>query len=540
MNYFWMYFWIVVYLGITALLAYIAFRQTKSNRDYLIAGGDTHPFIMAMAYGSTFISTSAIVGFGGAAAAMGMGVLWLTFLNIMVGIFIAFILYGKRTLAIGRNLDAHTFPEFMARRFESPFIQRFTGAVIFLAMPLYAAAVIIGAARFMEEALKMNYATAVIVFSLIVAAYVITGGLKGVVYTDAFQGTIMFIGMSILLVTTYVKLGGVTGAHEALTALASKVPAKMAATGHQGWTMMPKFASPSWWTLVTTIVAGVGIGVLAQPQLVVRYLTVKSGKELNRAVGIGGVFILFMTGVSFVVGALTNVYFNNTAGKIAVAMVADPVTKVPNIDKIIPLYITQSMPEWFSYLFMLTLLSAAMSTASGQFHVMGSAMTRDLYQTITGKTDITNVMTLNRISILVSLVISVWLAFILPGGIVAVATAIFFGICAAAFLPAYTAGLFWKRATRLGAVASVLVGFFTSMFLIVFVHAKEAAALGIAKALFGKATLFGAPWTVIDPIVIALPLSAITMIVVSLATQPMADTHVSKCFSGSSRGPVQA
>ena len=54
---------------------------------------------------------------------------------------------------------------------------------------------------------------------------------------------------------------------------------------------------------------GVGIGVLAQPQLVVRFMTVKSDRELNRAVLVGGIFILMMTGVAFTVGALSNVYF---------------------------------------------------------------------------------------------------------------------------------------------------------------------------------------------------------------------------------------
>ena len=537
MSYLWMYFWIIIYLGITAFLAYIAYRQTKSNRDYLIAGGNIHPFIMAMAYGATFISTSAIVGFAGAAATLGMGVLWLTFLNIGVGIFIAFIVYGKRTLRLGRNMDVHTLPELLANRFESPFIQRFTGAVIFLCMPLYSAAVIIGAARFMEEVLKMNYITAVIVFTLIVGAYVVTGGLKGVVYTDAFQGTLMFIGMSILLVATYIKLGGVIGANQALTDLAAKIPSTLAAAGHQGWTMMPKLGSPIWLTLVTTIVAGVGIGVLAQPQLVVRFLTVKSGKDLNRAVGVGGVFILFMTGVAFTVGSLTNVFFNNTAGKISLAMVIDPVTKLANSDKIMPMFIFQSMPNWFSYLFMLTLLSAAMSTASGVFHTMGSAISRDLYQSIKGSKNIKNVMVLNRISILIALVISVWLSFTLSGAVVVVGTTIFFGIASATILPAYTAGLFWKRSTREGAIASILVGFISSIFLLTFVHAKEAAALGIAKALIGRATLFGAPWTFIDPISIALPISAITLVVVSLLTRPMAEDHVSRCFTGVSKSP---
>ena len=50
-------------------------------------------------------------------------------------------------------------------------------------------------------------------------------------------------------------------------------------------------------------------GVLAQPQLVVRFMTVKSKRELNRAVLVGGIFILTMTGVAFTVGSLSNAYF---------------------------------------------------------------------------------------------------------------------------------------------------------------------------------------------------------------------------------------
>ena len=105
---------------------------------------------------------------------------------------------------------------------------------------------------------------------------------------------------------------------------------------------MPKFGSSLWWSLVSTIVMGVGIGVLTQPQLAVRFMTVKSNKEINRAVLIGGVFILFMTGVAFVVGALSNVYFVNNPvfGKISLAVAGG------NIDKIIPIFINSAMPTW--------------------------------------------------------------------------------------------------------------------------------------------------------------------------------------------------
>ncbi|HEX7444757.1 MAG TPA: sodium:solute symporter family protein, partial [Methanothrix sp.] len=238
-----------------------------------MAGRETHPYIMAMSYGATFISTSAIVGFGGTAGLFGMGLLWLTLLNIFVGIFLAFIVYGKRTRKMGHSLNAMTFPELLGKRFDSKFIQYFSGLVIFFGMPLYASVVLIGAARFMETTLAIDYHVALLIYSLIIAAYVIWGGLRGVMYTDALQGTIMFVGMAFLLVMTYSNLGGITAAHQALTNMAHLVPANLAAQGHTGWTSMPTFGSTWWWTLMSTIVMGVGIGVLAMPQLVVRFMT---------------------------------------------------------------------------------------------------------------------------------------------------------------------------------------------------------------------------------------------------------------------------
>ena len=72
--------------------------------------------------------------------------------------------------------------------------------VIFLFMPLYAAAVLIGGSEFIATHFGMPYEPALLVFAVIMAAYVMAGGLKGVMYTDALQGAIMFVGMAVLLI----------------------------------------------------------------------------------------------------------------------------------------------------------------------------------------------------------------------------------------------------------------------------------------------------------------------------------------------------
>ena len=112
---------VLIYLFFVIYLGWLGFKQTKTASDYLIAGRGVHPFVMALSYGATFISTSAIVGFGGVAGMFGMSLLWLTFLNIFIGIFISFVFLGGRTRKMGHHLGAHTFPELLGRRFKSKF-----------------------------------------------------------------------------------------------------------------------------------------------------------------------------------------------------------------------------------------------------------------------------------------------------------------------------------------------------------------------------------------------------------------------------------
>lgn len=525
---------VVVYLAIIGYLSLRAWSRTNSTSDYLVAGREIHPFVMAISYGATFVSTSAIIGFGGAAAVFGMSLQWLTFLTIIIGIFIAFVFFGRRTRVMGLNLNAHTFPEFLGLRFESTRLQGATAALIFIAMPLYASVVLMGGAKFVAQILTVDYNIALFFLTIIIAVYVIMGGLKAVMYTDAFQGSIMFLGMVTLLCVTYYKLGGIITAHEKLTGMKEIAISIFGAKGHTGWTNFPTFGSEYWMIVVTTIILGVGIGVLAQPQLIVRFMTVKSNRELNRAVLIGGIFILIVVGVSFVIGPLSNVFFYyqnpQTMGKIAL-IAADK-----NVAQIIPLYISAAMPQWFTALFMITLLSAAMSTLSSQFHAMGAALGRDIYEKALGQTG--NTIVLTKIGILFAILISYFLAWALPtffeGGtaIIARGTAIFFGICAAAFLPMYFGALYCKNMTRRSAWAGFFTGTLVSVFWLFFIHLKESKPLLICKHLFGVDSLAqGTLWTVVDPLVIALPASIIVTVLFNINQQSECNqAHIDACF----------
>jgi len=504
---------VIVYMFLLAWLGYLGYKRTKNASDYLLGGRKTNPIIMALSYGATFISASAIVGFGGFAATFGMGIQWLCMLNMLMGVIIAFIFFGRKTRKLGEEHNARTFSQLLGLHYKSRTIQIFIAAVIFIGMPLYAAVVMKGGAVFIEQMFHIDLDLALLIFTLIVAAYVITGGIKGVLYTDALQAVIMFVCMAFMLFWFYHMMGlGFSEANRELTDIAHLVPERFKALGHQGWTAMPAMNSPQWYTLVTSLILGVGIGCLAQPQLVVRFMMVESTKQLNRGILIGCVFIFFTVGSIYHIGPLSNLYFLKTDGVVASEMVAD-------MDKIIPLFIDRAMPSWFGALFMLCILSASMSTLSAQFHTMGAAFGADIFTKL-GRSKNKNSSLGVRIGVLCSILLSYIICYVLSAGIIARGTALFMGVCAVTFLPAYFCSLYWKKATRQGALASLWVGALASLFAMTFLHKAEAAPIGVCKALFGRDVLIDVyPWYAIDPILFALPLSVLAIIGVSLFTQ---------------------
>ena len=522
----------MIYLLIVVYLGYKGYKDTKNSSDYLLAGRKTSPAVMALSYGASFISTSAIVGFGGLAGVFGMSLLWLTFLTIFVGVFLAFVVFGKRTRAMGQNLNASTFAELLGKRFQSTLIRKFAASVILVFMPVYTAAVMIGAAKFIEGSLNMNYNKALLIMALIVACYVFWGGMKAVMYSDAFQGTIMFAGMLFLMVWTYQNLGGIVAAHLQLSEVFNnpavlEQTAGLAKGGFQGWTSMPEAFSMYWWVVLSSVVMGVGIGTLAQPQLAVRFMTVKSSKDINRAIPVGGVFILMMTGVAFMVGALSNVYFFNATGKIAVVAAG-------GTDNIIPIFINTFMPEWFSTLFLVTIVSAAMSTLSAQFHTIGAAVGRDLISKAYDSED--NGMLSSKIGMLGGIALTITLAYFLPkiwDAAIGISTGLFFGLFAASFLPMYAGALYSKRMNKTAAIASMFSGFTVSMLWMTFVHSKESVVFKICQLLFDRPYLFDSNVQYVDPILVALTVSTIVAIVVtSLQKHDSEDPYLKKCFEG--------
>lgn len=521
----------VVFLAITLILGWYGYKNTRSNEEFLLGRNKAGPIIIALSYGATFLSASAVIGFGGQAAVHGMSIMWLCLLNLFVGLIVAFLIFGGPTRRKGRELSASTYADLLGKIFKSKGIRAFTAILIIVMMPIYAAAVLKGGVNSLAviTGLTEYYDYILIALAVVVAIYVVYGGIIAVMYNDAFQAAIMFIGMAVILVTTYSYFGGVTAGNEALDSLWNTTFGQAGADlgslgvqeGFNGWTNFSDFGSREWLTVVTTFLLGVGIGALTQPQLAVRFMSAKNDRDLNKSLIAGSIFMLVIVGSAYTVGALSNVYFFDMHGETAFGYVSGQLGL--GTDFIIPQFILEifagiSFGDFFVSLFLLSLVCAAISTISALLHTIGAAGGYDLYTLWKNKkghmTGDSQSVNLNRAFIVIIMVLTVVYCYLMPSDIIAKATSVFMGITAAALLPAYFHGLYSKNPCRKAAICSMTVGTVVYLFFALFINTSTSVFLPVCEFITGQSVLF--PDSILactDALVIALPLSIVAMVV---------------------------
>ena len=517
----------VIFIIVTLLLGLYGYRNTKNNEEFLLGRNKTSPLIIALSYGATFLSASAVIGFGGQTAVHGMSLMWLCFLNLFLGLVVAFLVFGKRTRRLGRKLGAATFADFLGKIYGSKGIRVFTAILILVMMPIYAAAVLKGGVNSLAviTGLTDYYNYILIALSIIVAIYVVYGGIIAVMYNDALQALIMFLGMSVILVVTYLYTGGIEAGNNAMVDIwnikMADVSTLGVAPGFSGWTEFSEFGSKEWLTVVTTFIMGVGIGALTQPQLAVRYMSAKSDRDINKSLLIGSIFIMVVVGAAYTIGPLTNVYFFNEHGGMTSFEYISSLGL--GTDFIIPQYILEvfkdiTFGEIFVSLFLLSLICACISTISALMHTIGVSGGYDLFSVYKNKRYNTSgdsqSININRAFIVIFMVLVVVYCYLMPNDIIAKATSVFMGITAAALLPAYFHCLYSKHPDRVAAILSIAVGCIVYLFDALFINKGMSIFLPICKWITGDAVLFpDSTIAFIDPLVIALPLSIITMVV---------------------------
>jgi SSS family transporter len=502
---------VIVYVLIMLGVGYWSMRRTKTVGDFFLGGRTLGPWMSAFAYGTTYFSAVLFIGYAGKLGwGFGIHTMWIVVGNTLIGTFLAWKLLAGRTRDMTVRLKALTMPEFLRARYDSTSMQIIAALAIFIFLVPYSASVYMGLSYLFEKALGLQYNEALIFLALLTGVYLVMGGYLAVAISDFIRGIVEFAGVLCMVVMLAQWKGGFVETASSLLGDA-KVMApgltKAVTLGPEGWQILVPGS-----IILISLILITSFGPMALPQMVQKFYSIRSKADVTRAMTIAGIFALFMTFGAYYSGALTHLYY---ADGLPQAIMVDG---KPNLDQLMPNFITTEFPHAFVLLILLLVFSASMSSLSSLVLVSSSAIAIDIYGAFVNRhvnqkqtmllmrllcavfVALSLILAMNKVDVIVNLMVMSW------------------GALAGVFLAPYIFGLFWKRTTKAGAYAGIITGL-ASAFILFMLWGKD----GIPLA--GAITMF-------------LPMLVVPL--VSLFTRPLPKEIVDAAFGDADCHPKKA
>ncbi|HET6411086.1 MAG TPA: sodium:solute symporter family protein [Anaeromyxobacter sp.] len=476
---------VVAYVLVMLSVGWFSMRKTHDVKDFFIGGRSLGPWMSAFAYGTTYFSAVLFIGYAGKLGwGFGIHTMWIVLGNTLVGSFLAWRILAGRTREMTGRLSAITMPEFLRARFKSPGLQVFAALVMFAFLVPYSASVLMGLSYLFEMTLHIPYETALYFLTALTAVYLVMGGYFAVAISDFIRGIVEFGGVMIMVWLLAHRPG--IGGFGAATARLLSDPGVMA----PGLGVVKEVGAgvlavtlPGWMTLLALVLI-TSFGPWALPQMVQKFYSIRSPKDVTRAMVIAGVFALFMAFGAYYSGALTHLFYGP---KLPPDLIGP---KGPIFDKIMPHFITTSgLPGALVLVIVLMVFSASMSSLSSLVLVSSSAVAIDFYGAfVDHKRNPGRTMALMRVLCALFVGLSLFIALARPAVIVNLMV-MSWGTLSGVFLAPYLYGLFWRGATRAGVWAAMLVGLTTALVLFLAWGADGVPLAGAVAMLLPLAVL---------------------------------------------------
>ncbi len=410
------------------------------------------PWLSAFSYGTAYFSAVMFIGFAGKVGwGFGYSGLWITFGNAFIGVLAVWALIGWRIKKMSTEYGVSTMSEFLEKRFNSSFLKLAAVLVIFIFMIPYSAAVFMGLSYLFEISFNIEYWIALTIIGVFTATYIILGGYKSMALIDVIFGMIMVVSVSILLIFTINKGGGLSGITQSLNDIN---PGLTAPVGPPGF--FPLFA----------LVFLTAVAPFALPQLVQKFYAIKDKKSIRIGMIASTFFALLISFVGFFVGSTTRVFIRpDNPDQAHLFHITETGAAVPNFDRLMPEVLTNMLPGGLSIIILILILAASMSTLAALVLISSSAISKDFYAGFINKKASDKTLTsLMRVMSGVFVFLAVLLALV-EFDIIVEILGVSWGAIGSFFLGPFVWGLMSKKITKAGALTSAFLGLATCLIL---------------------------------------------------------------------------
>lgn len=455
---------VIYFLFLFGVSLYINKKSIKTYDDYNVAGRSVSLFPLILTFVGTAVGGSTLLGYMENGFLLGMGQQWLN-----IGVLISGILmlgfFLKKIRALGEKYNMVTIADFTILRFgEGARIP--TVVSVLVAYSAITGMQFVAIATILNLTIGLSMTTGILISWVLLTLKTYFGGMKSVIWQDAFHGTIQTIGIFILFVVVIIASGGLGEV------------SNQAATANQSEFLSILGISPS---EVFVYMLTIGAYQFVRQDLWQRYWAAGSAKIARRGYWIS-IVLAFVTGFFIVAIGVMGRYGLNI-GEINSSLTYYAIIgEVFNFPMIV--------------IMIIALLATVISTADSFFMAGASSIVNDIIKPRLKESSTLDkrLLAYSRISVIMVSVFSLILALYIPQLVNLWVTGT--AMLVSGLLAPVIAGLFWKKATRLGGTMAMWVG------LIV------AVIWQIAGHPFG--------W---HPVFVGLPISILLVIVISLTTE---------------------
>ena len=429
--------YLVLVLSI-GIFFFIKGRNQTGDKAYFLGGRQMNGFVAALSAGASDMSAWVLMGLPGSIYLWGMGQVWIS-VGLMIGTICAWVFIAPRLrdFSIKAN-DSITIPQFLTNRFKSknPVLQAVCAVIFVVVYCIYSASSIYACGSLFNNMFGWNPLFAMIGATIIILLYTFLGGFNAVCWTDFFQGMLMLMALMAAPIVALIVMNKPGFA-----------PVAEVVTGENYYNLLSsgKFDYDS----IKDILSGLGwgLGYMGMPHILVRYMSIKSEKEMKRSQIIGCFWTTIILIMASVVALVAHQYLGTSLAESDRSFVF--ITMVRAL-----------FPSLLAGVLLSAILAASMSTADSQLLASSSAFASDLYKPVFRKEAKDKEMLWVGRGVVAFISVVALLIAINPNcsGIMGLVECAW-GAFGAAFGPTIILALYWKRFTYKGAIAGILAGF---------------------------------------------------------------------------------
>ena len=426
----------ILYIGVMMAIGVYYYRRTRNMSDYFLGNRKLGAWVTSLSAEASDMSGWMLMGVPGFAYLAGLNAGWIA-VGIALGTWVNWHFVAARLRKYTELANnSLTLPEFLENRFEdkSGLLRVVPAIFILIFFIIYTSSGFVSAGRLFETVFGIPYQYAIFIGAGSVVFYTLVGGFLAVSRTDFIQGIMMFFAILVVPITAGMSMGGLGATLAAIDSVQSS--------------MLEPFTKPDGSVLgiveLISLLAW-GIGYFGQPHILVRFMAISSSKEIKQATRIAMTWVVVSLAAAVAVGMVGRVFL------------AEPLQGTES--ETVFLVMTNTMfPPVIAGLILSAVLAAIMSTASSQLLVAASAFAQDFYRTLTCKeADQKELVWISRASVLVIASLAIFLG-LNPNSFILDMVAYAWAGFGAAFGPALLMSLFWRRTTRNGVLAGIIVG----------------------------------------------------------------------------------